>query len=91
MAAHSSILAWRIVGQKSLAGYSPWSHTELDMTKADLAHCTSVIGDCLADIVCIQQHFQHKTCSVKHFLDWFLQNTSVPWDASECSTHKSSC
>ena len=25
MAAHSSILAWRIHGQRSLAGYSPWS------------------------------------------------------------------
>ena len=24
MAAHSSILAWRIHGQRSLAGYSPW-------------------------------------------------------------------
>ena len=26
MATHSSILAWRIHGQRSLAGYSPWSH-----------------------------------------------------------------
>ena len=25
MAIYSSILAWRIHGQKSLAGYSPWS------------------------------------------------------------------
>ena len=24
MAIHSSILAWKIHGQKSLAGYSPW-------------------------------------------------------------------
>ena len=24
MAAHSSILAWEILGQRSLAGYSPW-------------------------------------------------------------------
>ena len=26
MAAHSSILAWRIQGQRSLGGYSPWGH-----------------------------------------------------------------
>ena len=26
MANHSSILAWRIPGQGSLAGYSPWVH-----------------------------------------------------------------
>ena len=33
MATHSSILAWRIHGQGSLAGYSPWGHKELDMTE----------------------------------------------------------
>ena len=34
MATHSSILAWRIPWtQRSLAGHSPWSHTELDMTE----------------------------------------------------------
>ena len=32
MATHSSILAWRIPGPRSLAGYSPWGHTELEMT-----------------------------------------------------------
>ena len=26
MATHSSILAWRICGQRSLKGYSPWDH-----------------------------------------------------------------
>ena len=33
MATHSSILAWRIPGQRSLVGYSPWGHKESDMTK----------------------------------------------------------
>ena len=33
MATHSSILAWR-----SLAGYSPWGHKELDMTKQQSRH-----------------------------------------------------
>ena len=32
MATHSSILAWRIHGQGSLAGYSPWGCKELGMT-----------------------------------------------------------
>ena len=32
MAAHSSILAWRIP-QSSLAGYSPWGHKESDTTE----------------------------------------------------------
>ena len=56
-----------------------------------LAALTSATGDCLADIVCIQQRYQHKTCSVQHFSNWVPQNTSVPWDANEYSTHKGSC
>ena len=31
-ATHSSMLAWKI-GQRSLAGYSPWGHKELDTTE----------------------------------------------------------
>ena len=33
MATHSSILAGESHRQKSLVGYSPWSHKELDMTE----------------------------------------------------------
>ena len=33
MATHCHILAWRIHGQRSLVGYSPWGHKELDRTK----------------------------------------------------------
>ena len=32
MATHSSVAAWRLHGQRSLAGYSPWGHKESDMT-----------------------------------------------------------
>ena len=34
IATHSSILGWEPHGQKSLVGYGPWSHKELDMTDA---------------------------------------------------------
>ena len=34
MATHFSILAWRIQGWRSLAGYSPWGQKELDRTEA---------------------------------------------------------
>ena len=34
MTTHSSILAWRIHGQRSLVGYSPWGCKETDMTEA---------------------------------------------------------
>ena len=33
MATHSSILAWRIHGQRSLVGYSLWGYTELNITE----------------------------------------------------------
>ena len=33
IATHSSILAWKSHGQRSLTGYSPWGHKELDMTE----------------------------------------------------------
>ena len=33
MATHSSILAWQPHGQRSLAGYSPEGHMELDLTE----------------------------------------------------------
>ena len=32
MATHSSILAGKPHGQRSLAGYSPWGHKEVGMT-----------------------------------------------------------
>ena len=33
IAIHFSILAWRIPRTRSLAGYSPWSHKDSDMTE----------------------------------------------------------
>ena len=36
MATHSSILAWRIHGQRSLAGYCPWDCKELGTNELTL-------------------------------------------------------
>ena len=33
MATHSSIVAWKIHGQRSLAGYNPWGHKESGATE----------------------------------------------------------
>ena len=33
MATHSSILAWKSHGQRSLGGYDPWGHKESDTTE----------------------------------------------------------
>ena len=35
MAIHSSILAGEFHGQRSLVGYSPWGHKELDTTETN--------------------------------------------------------
>ena len=44
MAAHSSIPAWRIHGQRSLAGYCLWGHKELDTTEVT-AHTHGAVVD----------------------------------------------
>ena len=38
MATRSSMLAWEIPGQRSLAGYRPWSCKELDITEHTHTH-----------------------------------------------------
>ena len=46
LATHASILAWRIHGQRSLAGYSPWGRKESDTTEAT-QHAHSRAFSCL--------------------------------------------
>ena len=46
MAPHSSTLAWKIHGQRSLVGCSPWGREELDMTERLHFHFSlSCIGE----------------------------------------------
>ena len=47
MATHSSILAWEIPCTESLAGYSPWSHKESDMTEQLSAYTHKYIFVCV--------------------------------------------
>ena len=44
MAPHSSTLAWKIHGQRSLVGYSPWGREESDTTER-LHFSLSCIGE----------------------------------------------
>ena len=37
MAPHSNTLAWKIHGQRSLVGYSPWGREETDTTSLSLS------------------------------------------------------
>ena len=43
MATHFSILAWRIPWKRSVAGYGPWGHRELDMTEAMEHACKTLL------------------------------------------------
>ena len=46
MVTHSSILAWEIPWQRSLAGYSPWGHKESNTTERLHFHFSlSCIGE----------------------------------------------
>ena len=42
IATHSSILAWEIPWQRSLAGCSPWAHKVLNMTEYACMHIEAV-------------------------------------------------
>ena len=42
VATHSSILAGESHGQRSLVGYSPWGHKELDMHEQVSTHLLTV-------------------------------------------------
>ena len=54
MATYSSILAWEISGQRSLEGYSPGSHKELDSTEQE--HCLfEDIARMLDVLPCVRQ------------------------------------
>ena len=44
MAAHSSILPWRIPGTEEPGGYSPWGRKELDTTEHARAHSLCLTG-----------------------------------------------
>ena len=63
MATHSSILAWRIpMDRGAWQGYSPWGHTELDITEH--VHQTSPANKCI--IICceaIENHHRRLTLS----------------------------
>ena len=55
MATHSSILAWKIPGQRSLAGYSPWGQKELNKTEQlNVCVCVCVcvcVSSCIEVII----------------------------------------
>ena len=43
MATHSSSLAWRIHGQRSLEDYSPWGYKGSDTSEATEHECTTIL------------------------------------------------
>ena len=51
MAAHSSVLPGESHGQRSLAGYSPWGHKELD-TPEQLRTAQCCLVTVLAKLIC---------------------------------------
>ena len=64
MVTHSSILAWRIPGQRSLAGYSPRGRKESDTTER-LHFTSSLCADIFISLTEIQW---------KKFIIWYLQS-----------------
>ena len=60
MSTHFITLAWRIPGTRSLAGYSPWCHKELDITESHTHTYTFIL---------IKK--QSKDALLQSFNDWW--------------------
>ena len=67
MAPHSSTLAWKIHGRRSLVGCSPWGREELDMTERLHFHFHMnliirirhhITGPCVIIIVSLNDHYE---------------------------------
>jgi len=58
VATHSSVLAWRIRGQRSVAGYSPWGRKESDTT-AVAGHPNTQGMDTRGDLLAREQMSTH--------------------------------
>ena len=59
MAAHSSILAWRLLWKSSLVGYSPWGHKESDTTEGMSRHAHISKSE-LYKIICKNRNYYHR-------------------------------
>ena len=57
-------------GQRSLAGYIPWGHKELDMTECRHTHIHTQDR---------REHLRHTTCQVKLWRDVGFIQTWRPW------------
>ena len=63
MTTHSNILAWRIHGQRSLAGYNPWGHKESEATFTSLHFKQSPLLSVAISYFVMDTHFMLTQCS----------------------------
>ena len=70
MATHSSILAWKSHGQRSLVGCCPWGRTELDMTEATSHACLHALEKEMATHSSILAWKSHGQRSLVCYSSW---------------------
>ena len=51
MATHSSILAWKFHGQRSLVGYNSWSHKEPDTPEDAYKHIRETLVELVGCVI----------------------------------------
>ena len=76
MATHSSIPAWRIPGERSLAGYSPWAHK----SRTWLSDLTTTIGLYHMPICCVLPKLLRSCLTLCNLMDHSPQ-ALCPWDS----------
>ena len=73
MATHSSILAWRIHGQRSLVGPSPWDHKESDTIER------LTLSPLLLYSVLFSSPVPHISVSFPRYMPYFSNENSIPF------------
>ena len=61
MATHCRILTWKSHGQRSLVGYSPWGHNELDTTEHTSTRALEISKEILFHLLCLFLSFKHSS------------------------------
>ena len=83
MATHSSILAWKSHGQKSLLDYNPKDHKQLATTKNK--HCFYHFNEVFQSPTWKTSRLVDQTTTTSHWKPWLWYFTFPAWKTRGCS------
>ena len=88
VATHSSTLAWKTHGQRSLVGYNPWRHKETDTTErlhflSFIKHTKNLL--CISSVWCLMEKEMATHSSI---LAWRIPGKEKPGGLPSMGSHR---